>query len=176
MDAPPFSLHARGFRQQWHHLVVAPLPGVHPNQQTRGEYSDQSSTDLDSAQLLSNSARLEDDNEESTTNVYRGEARMELSFNPSQSKDKRIFAVSLDAKPLRKAEMECAFYNWRTGQWTRWKPKFDKRDNAYVHLSLDHVHPALFVSHLRLTVRGDHPKAFVKVKSMNFYVKPKEED
>ncbi len=175
-DRPPFPLTVRGFRQDWYHLVIAPLPGLHPDLASRDEPSETSSTDLDSADLLSASAKLEEDTEENTTNVYGGEAVLECSMGYSESKRKRRVFVSLSAKPRGKARLECAFYNWRTGQWSMWQPKFDKDGEAYHSLDLDHIHPALFIAHVKLTVRSADVRSFVRIRNFSVEVKPVEEE
>jgi hypothetical protein len=187
-DRPPFPMTAPGLRQDWYHLFVTPLPGVHPERKRQLVSPEEASSNLGSAQLLSATARIEDDSETGTTNLYRGAALMEFPVEAFHSKQKLVVTISVGAKPQRGARLECAIYNWRTGQWTKWTPSTDKKYRtysgadesaimAYETFSLDHVHPSLFTAHVKFIVRGASSRSFVAFNQVEVSVKtPTEEE
>jgi hypothetical protein len=135
-DKPPCDVTVKGFKQEWHHLVLVPLRGEVTA--ARKEWEQQGvmggmmsgmpgtfmgSGNLQSAVVLSHTLRVERVESENVWNVERGEMVLEydLSDVPPRPADRQVFVLA-HGRLSSRASLTLAAYNWRTGQWQGWKP------------------------------------------------------
>jgi len=163
-DRAPFALESPQFRSRWRHLVVVPLPGVHPDlerwRRARGG-STWNRADLMNADLIALTAEQKRTRFENVK-LHRGEAVLEFTLD--QKPKARWVNVALQATPKGKARVACAAYNWRTGQWHSWQPL--KQAKGGHNVPFDCRHPVLGLVHVRLIVSAPDEKSHLELTEL----------